>query len=122
MFKAVPQVQPLNAEIQEPVRGLCCTSGEDVPAGSNRAVPVYCRLISVIILFFQPQKNSFTCYCKAVELFQPHSRRDDRAVRAGNAGMLSGGQILKSVSASQRSVEDFVEVSLWVGLASSPQS
>lgn len=43
-------------------------------------------------------------------------------MRAGNAGMLSGGQILKSVSASQRSVEDFVEVSLWVGLASSPQS
>lgn len=30
-------MQPLNAEIQEPVRGLCCTSGEDAPAGSNRA-------------------------------------------------------------------------------------
>lgn len=114
-------MQPLNAEIQEPVRGLCCTSGEDVPAGSNRASILPSNQCHHSILSTS-KKNSFTCYRKAVELFQPHSRRDDRAVRAGNAGMLSGGQILKSVSASQRSVEDFVEVSLWVGLASSPQS
>lgn len=48
--------------------------------------------------------------------------RGDRAVQAVNAGELSGGQILKSASASQRSVEYSVEVSLWVVLASSPQS